>query len=61
MLHDHDAEHDAHRHGGDERGASLVEYALLISLMVLVTVGALAIFGSETSNPYSEVVSLMDP
>lgn len=61
MPHDHDAERSPSPSTHDERGASLVEYALLISLMVLVTVGALAIFGSETSNPYSEVVSLMDP
>lgn len=34
----------------DERAASLVEYALLIGLLILVAVGALDLIGSNTSD-----------
>jgi Flp pilus assembly pilin Flp len=32
----------------DERGASLVEYALLLALIAVVVFGAVSFFGSET-------------
>lgn len=38
------------RHGGSERGASLVEYVLLLSLIALVCLGALSYFGGESGN-----------
>lgn len=34
----------------DERGASLVEYALLLALVVVVAIGALVLVGGGTSN-----------
>ncbi|WCO69069.1 hypothetical protein PO878_10060 [Iamia majanohamensis] len=37
------------RSGDGERGASLVEYALLLALVVFVCVGALTYFGTENS------------
>ena len=40
-----------------ERGASLVEYALLVGLIALVCVAAVAVLGSSTSEPYSELGS----
>jgi Flp pilus assembly pilin Flp len=40
-----------------ERGASLVEYALLIALIAVVCVGAIAFFGSRTSQKFSSVGS----
>ncbi len=38
------------RYGGSERGASLVEYVLLLSLIALVCLGALSYFGGESGN-----------
>lgn len=40
---------------GSERGASLVEYALLLALIALVCIGALALLGGEASTPLSTV------
>jgi pilus assembly protein Flp/PilA len=44
-----------HRH--DERGATLVEYALLISLIALVCFAAVAFFGAATSVSLSRSAS----
>jgi pilus assembly protein Flp/PilA len=41
----------------DERGASLVEYALLIALIAMVCVAAVTYFGTETGDTYSRVSS----
>ncbi len=39
------------RHGlASERGASLVEYVLLVSLIALVCLAAMTYFGSESGN-----------
>jgi len=40
-----------------ERGASLVEYALLIALIGLVCVGALQLLGNDVSTPLSGIGS----
>ena len=37
------------RFGDDERGASLVEYALLVALIAVVCIGALSFFGGTSS------------
>jgi pilus assembly protein Flp/PilA len=34
----------------DERGASLVEYALLVALIAVVCIGAISFFGSSSGN-----------
>jgi len=39
----------------DERGASLVEYALLVALIAVVSIAAVAFFGGETSETFSRV------
>lgn len=39
----------------DERGASLVEYSLLIALIALAAFVAVAFFGSELSTEYSDI------
>lgn len=41
----------------DERGANLIEYALLLALIAIVCVGAVRSLGSTTSEPYSELES----
>lgn len=41
----------------DERGASLVEYALLVSLIALVALAAVALFGIALADEYSEIAS----
>jgi len=40
-----------------DRGANLVEYALLIVLIALVAIGAVAALGNGTSSHYSEITS----
>lgn len=41
----------------EERGASLVEYALLLALIAVVCVGAVSVLGDSTSEPYSTLGS----
>ena len=41
----------------DERGASLVEYALLVGLIAIVCLVAIAFFGTSTSHRFSTVGS----
>jgi Flp pilus assembly pilin Flp len=45
------------RHPSRERGASLIEYVLLLSLIVLACVAAVTLFGNATSRPYSGAAS----
>jgi pilus assembly protein Flp/PilA len=47
------------RFGGD-RGASLVEYALLLALLAMVCIAALSALGATTSASFSEAVSMLD-
>ena len=44
----------------DERGATLVEYALLVALIGVVCVTALTLLGSTASDKFSEVSSAID-
>ena len=41
----------------DERGASLVEYALLVALIAVVCVAAVTALGTTTSDKFSEISS----
>lgn len=41
----------------EERGASLVEYALLLALIAVVCVGAVSVLGNSTIEPYSQLGS----
>lgn len=45
------------RRCSNRRGASLVEYCLLISLMALACFAALKYLGSSTARPYSGAAS----
>src|SRR5439155_21533700 len=45
------------RFGSDEKGASLVEYALLVALIAVVCVGAVSFLGSNASKKFSSVGS----
>ena len=38
-----------------ERGASLVEYALLVALMAVVVIGAVTLLGSTAEDTFSDV------
>ena len=44
----------------DERGASLVEYALLLALIAMVCLAAVTALGQTTSQQYSEIGSAID-
>lgn len=43
---------DRHEPRQDERGASLVEYALLVALIALVCIAAVSFFGGETGSSF---------
>ena len=45
------------RFGRDERGASLVEYALLVALIAVVCIVAIAFLGRSASTRFSSVGS----
>jgi pilus assembly protein Flp/PilA len=45
------------RFGRDERGASLVEYALLVALIAVVCILAITFVGSQANEKFSEVGS----
>jgi pilus assembly protein Flp/PilA len=45
------------RYVGNERGASLVEYALLVALIAVVCLVAIAFLGSSASQRFSNVGS----
>lgn len=44
----------------DDRGASLVEYALLLALLAMVCIAAVTALGETTSTSFSEAVSKLD-
>ena len=44
----------------DEKGASMVEYALLVVLIAIVALVAVSIAGDEVSETFSEVASGLD-
>ena len=44
-----------YRVSGEERGASLVEYSLLVALIAVVALIAIATFGGALSSEYSEI------
>jgi len=45
------------RFSADERGASLVEYALLVALIAVVCIVAVTLLGSNASSKFSSVGS----
>lgn len=42
-----------------DRGASLIEYALMLALIAMVCVAAVTALGGTTSGAYSEVTSML--
>jgi Flp pilus assembly pilin Flp len=42
---------------GNDRGASMVEYSLLVLLIAIVAIIAVTLAGSELSETYSEISS----
>ena len=49
----------AARFRDEERGASLVEYALLIALIAIVCIAAVTLLGQSVQEPYSELSSAL--
>ena len=45
----------------DERGASLVEYALLVALIAVVCIVAISFLGTNASQTFSNVGSQINP
>jgi pilus assembly protein Flp/PilA len=45
---------------GEDRGASLVEYALLLALIAVVCIAALIFLGNQTNDKFSSVGSQID-
>ena len=50
----------ARRQGREERGASLVEYALLLALIAIVAIGALTFLGDSVSKTLNNTASTLD-
>ena len=48
------------RYSGDERGASLVEYALLVALIAVVCIVAITFLGQSASSKFSSVGSAVN-
>lgn len=44
----------------DEKGASMVEYGLLVALIAIVALVAVALSGDELSETFSEIGSTLD-
>jgi Flp pilus assembly pilin Flp len=44
----------------DERGANLVEYLLLVSLIAIAVIGAVKFFGAQLSPKYSQAGSQLN-
>ncbi len=44
----------------DDRGASMVEYSLLVVLIALVALVAVSLAGNEVSESYSEIASAVE-
>ncbi len=49
-----------HGRADDERGASLVEYALLLALIAMVCIAAVTTLGETVSTQFSETTSLLE-
>jgi pilus assembly protein Flp/PilA len=45
------------RFKNDERGASLVEYALLVALIAVVCIGAITLLGTSAKSKFSDIGS----
>jgi pilus assembly protein Flp/PilA len=43
--------------GRSERGAALVEYALLVALIAVVCIAAITLLGNNAQNKFSQVAS----
>ena len=48
------------RLGEDDRGASLVEYALLVALIAMVCIIAITFLGNQANSQYSSVGSALN-
>ena len=42
-------------HTSSERGASLVEYALLVALIAVVCIAAVSLLGNSANNTFTEI------
>ena len=47
-------------HTKSERGAAMVEYALLVALIAIVAIAALKVLGEQVSENFSEIDSELD-
>ena len=48
------------RFAGDEEGASLVEYALLVALIAVVAILAITFVGQQVDSNFTEIGSALD-
>ena len=45
----------------EERGASMVEYALLVVLIAIIAIVAITLAGEEISGTFSDIASSLNP
>ena len=57
LIHQYIAARITGRFTRTEKGAALVEYALLVALIAVVCIAAITFIGKSTSNKFSEVGS----
>jgi len=55
--HKHLAPYLRARFASDQKGASLVEYALLVALIAVVCIGAITIMGGNVQSKFSQIGS----
>lgn len=60
MMHYHTLITWLQAHTKSERGASLVEYALLVALIAVVCIGAVTFLGGQAADEFSEVGSTIN-
>ncbi|CAN5587100.1 hypothetical protein BH20ACT2_BH20ACT2_12200 [soil metagenome] len=54
------AEYLKARFSNDDRGASLVEYALLVALIAVVCIGAVSVLGGEAKQSFDSTGSALN-
>jgi pilus assembly protein Flp/PilA len=60
MLHYHFLAAWVRAHVQSERGASLVEYALLVALIAVVCIAAVTLLGSAAEEKFSSIATTID-
>ena len=50
-----------HKLSHDERGATAIEYALIATLLVVATIGAINLLSSDLNNTFNTIANTVTP